>query len=351
MKRKVLAIMIAVMTISLSACGSAGQSDNESDVKKLEEKIEKLQSENKELGEQLATMGVSVEQKEDGEEKVSQTGLPDNFVAEANGICGENLVWEYGNDTLYIHGTGEMINYGGGSDVPWHKLLDQIAKVVIDEGCTSIGDKAFWYCHHICSVEMPNTLVRIGRDAFDSNELISIQIPDSVTNMEENPFEACKNLKSMRLSNNMEKVDFYDFTGYEKLTLPDEFNGVCSAVPEKIAIEGKLHEQAKSEADLKQLDPSVLLEEIRFLRVNSRIEASTYFLAMNSVVVWKGKSYSSDDAGKLVTDLIDAGIISFDNIDKSIQKKYYDETDPEEKEDYLDDVIEDIYENYKKLDK
>lgn len=87
---------------------------------------------------------------------------------------------------------------------------------------TGIGDRAFWYCESLISIEMPdsvtsigieafencssltgiklsNGLTSIGRYAFDNcSSLTSIEIPASVTSIaDENPFIDCIKLESI----------------------------------------------------------------------------------------------------------------------------------------------------------
>ena len=60
-----------------------------------------------------------------------------------HGTCGENVTWKYADGTLTISGTGDMTNYSSASGAPWYDLSGSIVKVVVEDGVTSVGDKAF----------------------------------------------------------------------------------------------------------------------------------------------------------------------------------------------------------------
>lgn len=58
--------------------------------------------------------------------------------SENSGICGAAATWKLENGILTVSGTGEM------EYVPWTGLADQIEKVVIENGVTSIAPNAFY---------------------------------------------------------------------------------------------------------------------------------------------------------------------------------------------------------------
>ena len=77
------------------------------------------------------------------------------------GVCGENLTWTLDNDgVLAISGIGEMANGG-----PWGQN-SSIKSVVIEDGVTSIGNSAFYYCTSLTSLTIPDSVTSIGNSAF-----------------------------------------------------------------------------------------------------------------------------------------------------------------------------------------
>ena len=102
-----------------------------------------------------------------------------------DGNYGTNCEWVYdeASKTLTISGYGEMYSTSGSYEHPWAKDLTSyrgIENVVIENGITSIGNHAFYGASSVKNIKMPDTLTTIGWDAFGSEKLESVVIPDSV---------------------------------------------------------------------------------------------------------------------------------------------------------------------------
>ncbi len=148
-----------------------------------------------------------------------QVCFPEDPVIAANGTCGENVTWVLTDDgTLIISGTGPMDSYADYQDCPWYTYScnQQISAVVVKDGVTAIGSRAFYmiwitsvsigrdvtvigdeafaYTDQLTSVALPSGLTRIGAHAFDGSALTSITIPDSVTFIGEQAFSYCYGL-------------------------------------------------------------------------------------------------------------------------------------------------------------
>ena len=110
--------------------------------------------------------------------------------AEAKGVCGADLTWYYQDNVLVIKGTGEMTEYDY-NEAPWEDYQEQIGKLIIEEGCTSISEKAFLSCETLSSVVLPDTMVTIGEDAFlGCHELQSVDLGNGLQIIGENAFYA-----------------------------------------------------------------------------------------------------------------------------------------------------------------
>ena len=77
-----------------------------------------------------------------GEILVEQQVVP---MIEVSGTCGDNLTWVFDIETytLIISGTGDMDNYLSYTR-PWMNYENEIKKVVVEDGVTSIGNYAFY---------------------------------------------------------------------------------------------------------------------------------------------------------------------------------------------------------------
>ena len=99
--------------------------------------------------------------------------------APTSGTCGDNLTWELSEDgTLTISGTGEMWDYDE-LQAPWAGYKEEIVKLVIEEGVTTIGRYAFAGYKMLNELHLPASIVKIGMQAFaDSHYLYSANITD-----------------------------------------------------------------------------------------------------------------------------------------------------------------------------
>ncbi len=85
-----------------------------------------------------------------------------------SGQCGDNLTWKYNDGVLVISGTGAMYDYTQGS-APWMLFFqDSISSLVINNGCTTIGNYAFYGLSNknFKTIDIPNGVEQIGQFAF-----------------------------------------------------------------------------------------------------------------------------------------------------------------------------------------
>jgi len=146
--------------------------------------------------------------------------------------------------TLTIRGTGPMADYSTNS--PWYGERASIVNVVIEEGVTSIGNRAFlnmglmysaalttvtipnsvtsignnafYNCNGIASITIPGNVTSIGADAFRNSGLTTVIIPNSVTSIGNNAFRDCINLTAVTLSQNLTSIGNSMFEACSLLT-------------------------------------------------------------------------------------------------------------------------------------
>ena len=153
----------------------------------------------------------------------------------ASGTCGENLTWTLDDaGTLTISGTGEMENYNDywNNYSPWYSNRTSVKKIVIENGVTSIGEYAFYYCTKLTSVTIPDSVTSIGYSAFeDCTSLTSVTIPDSVTSIGNYAFYYCTKLTSVTIPDSVTSIGdwaFLNCTSLTDITVDADNTAYCS---------------------------------------------------------------------------------------------------------------------------
>lgn len=165
------------------------------------------------------------------------------FAEDPEWSCGanaSNIVTAHFNSasgTLTFSGEGAMENYQTMHFVaPWKEISNQIKKIVIENGVTSIGSNAFYQCSDMqATLDLSNAkaLTSIGNNAFYGCKKLtgSLEIPDSVTKIGAEAFLDCNNLSgNFELPEGLQSVgndafyNCYNLTG--GLKLPDTVTSI-----------------------------------------------------------------------------------------------------------------------------
>ena len=110
------------------------------------------------------------------------------------GRCGDNVIWSYEDGVLTISGSGAMYD----SYTPWETYKNEIETIIIENGVTHIGSRAFSQYFSPVSIEIPGSVTSIGVEAFiSSSGLTSITIPSSVTSIDDSAFGFCSGLETI----------------------------------------------------------------------------------------------------------------------------------------------------------
>ena len=120
---------------------------------------------------------------------------------ENTGACGSQLTWTlYEDGLLIITGTGAMDDLPE-TEKPWTSEQTSVCKVLIQDGVTSIGEKAFSQCESLTEVYLPNSLTKIGASAFiGCTKLQSIRLPAGVSSIGDYAFSDCEKLSAFQLA-------------------------------------------------------------------------------------------------------------------------------------------------------
>ncbi len=160
------------------------------------------------------------------------TRYPENYVSKeepdantsiGSGTLDTGLTWNLTKaGTLTISGTGAMPNFDSAENQPWKEKRDQVRKVVIENGVTTVGSCAFQECG-IYNVEIPASVTEIGSSAFQKSSLLYVNIPGSVKTIGDSAFHSCVNLSSVTVSEGVEIVGqsaFQSCTSLTSIVLP-----------------------------------------------------------------------------------------------------------------------------------
>ena len=147
------------------------------------------------------------------------------------GQCGEGMTWtlDRAAQTLTIEGQGKMQDYAARRDepwddhphAPWNDYRDEITAVVIGEGVTHIGERAFdsfdklqsvqlpaslreiciqaFYGCGLQTLQLPEKLVYIGPFAFGGNALTEVTLPEGLRYVDRGAFEHMPSLQSVTI--------------------------------------------------------------------------------------------------------------------------------------------------------
>ncbi len=207
-----LAFLLFVTVISFSACGNNANTGSES-----------MPSNNEEI--------------EDAE-IISEASI----ATPTSGECGEGLTYNLTKEgTLTISGSGKMksfeydfINDKPSIDTPWFEQKDNIKKVIVEDGVTTLSEYAFYGCSNLEDVELPESIVNIYSEAFAyCTSLKSIIIPNGVSNISLKTFMSCTSLEQVVISSNVKTIENYAFMNCDSLreiVIPDGVHTIYNQV-------------------------------------------------------------------------------------------------------------------------
>ena len=99
--------------------------------------------------------------------------------------CGENCTATLDDSgVLRVFGTGEMYDYDTNTryETPWYNDRDDIKGIVVEEGITSVGDRAFFRCSNIEKIELAKSVKDVKFHAFDEDKHIqNVTMYDTTT--------------------------------------------------------------------------------------------------------------------------------------------------------------------------
>ncbi|MGN0534030.1 MAG: leucine-rich repeat protein [Eubacterium sp.] len=126
-----------------------------------------------------------------------------------SGQCGENAYYTYCGETktLTISGSGSIYDYNNSAKYHFSNFYNDVEKLVIADGITEIGDNDFSECANLKEVDIPASVTALGTDAFsDCSMLDNVILPDSLKTIGSYSFYRCSNLKQIIIPKGVESI-------------------------------------------------------------------------------------------------------------------------------------------------
>lgn len=136
--------------------------------------------------------------------------------------CGNGVYWSYDQAAacMTIFGNGKMNNYGDISELPWKPHINEIRKIVIEEGVASVGDWAFSSCEELTEIHLSGTVATLGVQCFSfCTSLASVVIPEGVRVIGSKAFRLCTALAEVHLPSTLTNIDMRAFGRDAALTV------------------------------------------------------------------------------------------------------------------------------------
>ena len=118
--------------------------------------------------------------------------------------------------------------YGGNLTIP-----SKVNYSNLEYKVTSIGHMAFYNCS-LQSINLPNTITSINEGAFGScKRLVSINIPESVTSISSSAFSQCNSLEKVSIPSSVTSIGsqvFYDCNNLTSISIPNSVTTIGSGV-------------------------------------------------------------------------------------------------------------------------
>ena len=93
----------------------------------------------------------------------------------------------------------------------------KLSELILPDGAETIGNRAFYKCKELKKVRIPDSVIRIGEQAFYFCKLEELQLPDVLQELGDKAFFKCNGLKSVLIPKSVQKIGEGVFHGCNRL--------------------------------------------------------------------------------------------------------------------------------------
>jgi len=151
---------------------------------------------------------------------------------EAEGYWNVTRYYGKGEDAIFpVSYKGKPVKKVGDDKFSiFKKRIKTIKRVIIPEGYTSIGERAFYACEELTSIKLPKGITSIGEQAFCGCEkLTSIKLPVGLTSIGEGAFFECLRLIEIKFPETLAsigKMAFCSCIWLIRIKLPESLTSI-----------------------------------------------------------------------------------------------------------------------------
>ena len=160
-----------------------------------------------------------------GKNEVGSTESTVEETKELSGTCGKKLKWKLNlqSGELKITGSGEMEDMHEPDDEdkiysPWWNYREEVKTIQIADSVTNVSENAFSGLSNLKSIKLGKNIKEIEASAFcDCSSLEKITLPNTVKKIGKYAFWNCESLKEIVIPNGVAKLEWYTFFGCSDL--------------------------------------------------------------------------------------------------------------------------------------
>ena len=132
--------------------------------------------------------------------------------------------------TAWLNNQSDGVVYAGNVAYTYKGSMPVGSAIHLREETVGIADRAFSNCINMISIDIPNSVTTIGSAAFqDCTGLTSITIPNSVTSISNSAFSGCTGLTSITIPNSVTSIGssaFSNCIGLTTFTIPNSVTSI-----------------------------------------------------------------------------------------------------------------------------